>query len=132
MRVIFLLTAFLLICLAEEPSGRDSQLDSNRDVALKHNEQHQTQADHIVQLPDQVNHISQHQENEKKTCHSIKGRFRNKYRWLELHGGNNTRVFSRYNCIRQLYVVQNEKNCANTSFYGQGQFFLNALRDSYP
>ena len=106
MRIIFLLTGFLLICQAEEPSGRDSQLDSNRDVALKHNEQHQTQADHIVQLPDQV--------------------------WLELHGGNTPRVFSRYDCIRQLNVVQNEKNCANTSFYGHGQFFLNALRDSYP
>ena len=66
LRIIFLLTGFLLICQAEEPSGRDSQLDSNCDVALKHNEQHQTKADHIVKLPDQVDHIGQHQENETK------------------------------------------------------------------
>ena len=58
MRITYFLTGFLLIYQAEEPSGRDSQLDSNRDVALKHNEQHQTQADHIVQLPDQVDHIN--------------------------------------------------------------------------
>ena len=75
MRIIFLLTGFLLICQAEEPSGRDSQLDSNRDVALKHNEQHQTQADHIVQLPDQVDHISQHQENETKPATASKAAF---------------------------------------------------------
>ena len=75
MRIIFLLTGFLLICQAEEPSGRDSQLDSNRDVALKHNEQHQTQADHIVQLPYQVNHMSQHQENETNPATASKAAF---------------------------------------------------------
>ena len=58
MRITYFLTGFLLIYQAEEPSGRDSQLDSNRDVALKHNEQHQTQADHIVQLPDQVDPLA--------------------------------------------------------------------------
>ena len=125
MRITFLFTAFLLICLAEEPSGRDSQLDSNRNVALKHNEQHQTQVDHIVQIPDQVDHIGQHQENETTPATASKAAF-----------GTNTdgwsfvaRILLVNNCICQLYVLQNEKISVNTSFYGHGQMPGNALRD---